>query len=126
MPARQLTDLVRHSDLRTTVTVGGRRWRQLPTIDALWGASSDSTVYVLDASTGAVRFGNGVHGARPPAGTRVRVLYRQGGQGAAGNVTVTWEGRWPPRTFELAEAIAPSCLTVRSPGRRETAKNATR
>ncbi len=116
MSAWPLTVLTER-DLRVTVTVGGRRWRRLPNVETLRAAASDSLVYVLDAASGVVRFGNGVHGARPPNGTRVRVHYRDGG-GAAGNVSVSWEGLWPPRTFALAKSIAPRCLTMRSAGRR--------
>jgi hypothetical protein len=101
------------ANLFVTVSVDGRRWRQLPTVAALGLATSTSRVYVLDADTGAVRFGDGVHGARPPAGARVRVRYRQGG-GAAGNVAVSWEGRWPPRAFALATSLVPRCIALRS------------
>jgi hypothetical protein len=110
MPAQRRTVLTERSDLRATVTVGGRRWRELSNILALRAATADSLVYVLDAATGVVCFGDGVHGARPPNGTRVRVHYRDIG-GTAGNVAVTWEGLWPPRTFALANPITPRCLT---------------
>lgn len=125
MSARPLTVLTERYDLRATVTVGGRRWRKLPNVAALLAAASDSLVYVLDAATGVVRFGNGVHGARPPNGTRVRVHYRDGG-GAAGNVLVSWEGVWPPRASALAKSIAPSCLPMRSVGRRVKRGSASR
>ena len=125
MSARPLTVLTERSDFRATVTVGGRRWRKLPNVVALRAAASDSLVYVLDAATGVVRFGNGVHGARPPNGTRVRVHYRDGG-GAVGHVSVSWEGIWPPRTFALAKSIAPGCLTMRSLGRRAKRGSASR
>jgi hypothetical protein len=45
----------------------------------------------------------------------VRVHYRQGGEGAAGDVAVSWEGRWPPRPFALASSMGPSCLTCDQP-----------
>jgi hypothetical protein len=125
LSARPLTVLTERSDLRVTVTVDGRRWRKLPNVEALRAAASDSLVYVLDAATGGVRFGNGVHGARPPNGTRVRVLYRDGG-GAAGNVFVSWEGDWPPRAFAFAKSIAPSCLAMRSVDRRAKRESASR
>ncbi|MGZ4656297.1 MAG: putative baseplate assembly protein [Blastococcus sp.] len=40
--------------------------------------------YVLDRERGEVRFGDGRHGAVPPAGSTVRASYRSGG-GSAGN-----------------------------------------
>jgi hypothetical protein len=95
MSAQLPSDIQERSVLRATVSVGGRRWRRLPNADALRTAASDSPVYILDAASGIVRFGDGVHGAQPPTGALVRVHYRQGGGGAAGNVGVSWEGRWP-------------------------------
>ena len=110
MSAQSPTDLRERSFLHATVSVAGRRWRRLPHADALRAAASDSPVYILDATTGVVRFGDGLHGAQPSTGALVRVHYRQGG-GAAGDVAVSWQGRWPPRQFALAESMVPSCLT---------------
>ena len=104
-------------ELRATVTVNGKRWRQLSSVDDLLEASPDSHVFVLNESTGTVQFGDGRRGARPPNGSLVRVRYRQG-VGRAGNVLVSWEGRWPPRVFLLANALAPTCL----PRRRRTGR----
>lgn len=84
-----------------TVTVDGRRWKQLGSLAELGQASPDSQVFALDDATGAVRFGDGVHGARPPAGATVRVRYRLG-SGAGGNERISWEGRWPPRAPVVA------------------------
>src|SRR5579864_1066120 len=42
-------------------------------------------VYMLDPASGQVRFGDGTHGARPPAGAELRATYDRG-FGAAGNV----------------------------------------
>ncbi len=44
-----------------------------------------SKVFALDAEAGRIRFGDGAHGARPPAGTTIRVSYDYGA-GRAGNV----------------------------------------
>jgi baseplate J-like protein len=50
-----------------------------------FGQDADSSVYVLDASTGTITFGDGLHGRIPLAGGRiVAARYRYGG-GAAGN-----------------------------------------
>jgi hypothetical protein len=46
---------------------------------------TDAQVYTVDAATGIVRFGDGLHGARPPAGAPIRADYAYG-RGAAGNV----------------------------------------
>ena len=42
-------------------------------------------VFALDAEAGTIRFGDGTHGARPPAGATLRVSYDYG-VGLAGNV----------------------------------------
>lgn len=114
MSAQPPIDLEERSVLRATVSVDGRRWRRLLNVDALRAAASDSPAYILDATTGIVRFGDGLHGAQPSTGALVRVHYRQGG-GAAGDVAVSWQGRWPPRPFALAKSMAPSCLTCDRP-----------
>jgi hypothetical protein len=44
-----------------------------------------ATVYTLDPTTGAVSFGDGLHGARPPKGAAIRADYAAGA-GRAGNV----------------------------------------
>jgi hypothetical protein len=115
MSVQPPTDLDERSVLRATVSVDGRRWHRLPNADALREAASDSSVYILDATTGIVRFGDGLHGAQPSTGALVRVHYRQGGGGAAGDVAVSWQGRWPPRPLALAKSMAPSCLTCDRP-----------
>jgi Baseplate J-like protein len=48
-------------------------------------APAPSTVFTVDAATGIVTFGDGVHGARPPADAPIRADYAYG-QGPAGNV----------------------------------------
>ncbi len=115
MSAQFPTDLQERSFLHATVSVAGRRWRRLPNADALRAAASDSPVYILDTTTGIVRFGDGVHGAQPSMGALVRVHYRQGGGGAAGDVAVSWQGRWPPRPFALAKSMVPGCLKCDQP-----------
>src|ERR1700736_1868722 len=107
MSALYPTDLREGSFLHATVSVAGRRWRRLPHADALRAAASDSPVYIRAAPTGVDRFGDGLHGAQPSTGALVRVHYRQGGGGAAGDVAVSWQGRWPPRPFALAQSMVP-------------------
>jgi hypothetical protein len=115
MSAQSPTDLEERSFLHATVSVAGRRWHRLPNADALRAAASDGPVYILDATTGIVRFGDGLHGAQPSTGALVRVHYRQGGGGAAGDVAVSWQGRWPPRPFALAKSMVPSSVTCDQP-----------
>jgi hypothetical protein len=53
------------------------------------GASSNNrqpaNVYAVDAESGEIRFGDGTHGKRPPAGAQIRANYDYG-LGATGNV----------------------------------------
>ena len=77
-----------------TVTVGTETWSQT---DDLLAAGSEldgrnnagepavSTVFVVDRFSGEIRFGNGIHGSRPPAGAIIRATYEYGG-GPDGNV----------------------------------------
>lgn len=48
-------------------------------------APSDPHLYTVDPASGVVTFGDGLHGARPPAGARIRTDYAYGA-GRAGNV----------------------------------------
>lgn len=58
-------------------------WRHIPSLDS---AGPDDKVFTLDTRTGTVRFGDGVHGARPPDGAAtVQATYRTGN---GGTVTV--------------------------------------
>lgn len=99
----QAAQLARAPVIPSTVTirVGGTAWTQ---IDDLYAAGpevpvpdlrsppgtpapspSPATVYTVDAASAVVQFGDGLHGARPPAGARVRADYAYGA-GKAGNV----------------------------------------
>ncbi len=57
------------------VYVGGQRWEQTSDLSL---AGPAARVFSLDASSGALRFGDGYHGAVPPAGALVTVDYRSG------------------------------------------------
>src|SRR5690349_16579539 len=106
MTTRPFPEMAEALRVNATVSVDGRRWRRLTSAKALAAAASDARVFILDPGSGAVRFGDGEHGARPPRGSRVRVSYRAGG--GAASVTATWASEWPPRPFALAAALAPS------------------
>lgn len=61
-------------------------WIVWTRVDDLAGSRGDDPHYVLDATTGEVRFGDGVHGRMPRVGEPIRArTYRYGG-GAAGNL----------------------------------------
>jgi len=60
------------------------QWGQ--TDDLLSGKPSD-TVYTIDPEAAQITFGDGIHGARPPAGARIIASYQYGG-GLQGNVGI--------------------------------------
>lgn len=84
-----------------SLRVAGHQWRRVadlysappevpvPDLRVAPGApqppSGDPRVYTLDPASGIVRFGDGVHGARPAAGAAIRADYAYGA-GRAGNV----------------------------------------
>lgn len=58
-----------------TVTVAGVTWTRVSDMSA---AGSADEVYELDETTGKVSFGDGQHGAIPPADSELRVSYTSG------------------------------------------------
>lgn len=54
------------------------------------GPSKTSKVFVLNAESGEIRFGDGAHGSRPPAGATLRATYEYslGAQGNVGAATI--------------------------------------
>ncbi|MBP0622462.1 putative baseplate assembly protein [Cupriavidus consociatus] len=50
------------------------------------GSGPDDTVFVVDAASGSVRFGDGIRGKRPPANARIRAAFYRYGGGSAGNL----------------------------------------
>ena len=55
--------------------------------DDLLAAGPDDPVFTLDAEAGQIQFGDGLRGARPQYGQRIRASYQYGG-GAQGNVAI--------------------------------------
>jgi hypothetical protein len=51
-------------------------WLEVPSLGA---SEPDDRHFVLDRQTGRVRFGDGEHGRRPAAGSRIEASYRCGG-----------------------------------------------
>jgi hypothetical protein len=66
-----------------TVTVDDHEWSL---VSSLRDAGSSDAVYALNRETGSIRFGDGVHGARPPVGSTITVSYSQGA-GSVGNIS---------------------------------------
>jgi hypothetical protein len=63
--------------------LGYRGWQR---IDDLALAGRDDAVFSIDSESGTIRFGNGVRGRVPYAGSRVRVERMRAGGGQAGNL----------------------------------------
>lgn len=55
-----------------TITVGGTTWTEVEDLEA---AGPDDTVFQVDYKTGAIHFGDGVHGAVPGTGQQIRAGY---------------------------------------------------
>jgi hypothetical protein len=83
-----------------SITVGGNAWTaidyllaapaEVPAGEAFTAASAtpgDPNVFSVDRASGVVRFGDGLRGARPPAGAAIVASYAYGG-GVAGNVGI--------------------------------------
>lgn len=58
-----------------TVYVGGQPWSEVPSLSSV---GPGAEVYTLSPATGAIHFGNGVHGEVPPAGAQVTASYESG------------------------------------------------
>lgn len=69
--------------LEVQAATGYERWRAVPQFA---GLGPDDAVYLLDAASGDIRFGDGVRGRRPPANARVRAAFYRHGGGSAGNL----------------------------------------
>lgn len=62
-------------------------WRAWRLTDDLLAAGLDEEVFALDPESGRIQFGDGLRGARPAAGRRIRASYEYGG-GRQGNVAI--------------------------------------
>jgi predicted phage baseplate assembly protein len=72
------------ADSTTGVSGAGSRWKE---VDDLTPFGPDDQVFVLDPTSGLVKFGDNIHGkAAPPGFRNVRALSYQVGGGAAGAV----------------------------------------
>ena len=73
----------REGEAMVEVRVNGDPWIRA---QSLLDAGPDDPVYVLDQETGAVTFGDGVFGRKPPVGDgNISIAYRYGG-GASGSI----------------------------------------
>ncbi|MEW6218538.1 MAG: baseplate J/gp47 family protein [Thermodesulfobacteriota bacterium] len=96
----------------------GAAWVPWQRQEVLAGGDANARVYRLDPAAGLVVFGDGQHGRRPPAGSRIRVAYLRHGGGLAGNLpagairelaagsgSLVLRHEWPTRGGRDAESI---------------------
>jgi len=90
------------------LSVGGQSWTLTDELEAAPAEGPISAkVFALDAEAGIVRFGDGVHGARPAPDAEIAVSY-DWSNGSAGNVAagVIKLGPTLPSGFKVANPIA--------------------
>jgi hypothetical protein len=75
--------MIRIGAAKISVNVNDSQWRP---VLSLRDAKPDDAVFVLDPQSGSIRFGNGVHGAKPSVGSTITVSYRNGA-GSSGNLS---------------------------------------
>lgn len=75
------------STLRLEVQDINSDWKLWQQTDDLLAADENDQVFTLDPESGQIRFGDGVRGARPQPGRRIRASYEYGG-GTQGNVGI--------------------------------------
>ena len=88
LPGQQMTlanTPVDAATIQLTVAAGEESPVPWTAREDLFASAATATDYALDASTGTITFGDGIHGLIPPAGSDVTASYRYGG-GARGNV----------------------------------------
>jgi len=71
-----------------TVTVNGKPWRRVPNLTDAGARDRVFTVVRTDGGKTVVQFGDGVHGARPPLGSKIAVGYRTGAGSGGNTMTV--------------------------------------
>lgn len=79
---------------RPDVRVNAERWTPIADLST---AGPDAAVFALDRASGAILFGDGVHGRKPPADATITVQYRYGGghahsAGSSAPPEDSWDG----------------------------------
>ncbi len=78
----------REANAAIEVRVNDEAWLRAP---SFFNAGPDDPVFVLDPESGAITFGDGINGRRPPVGGDISVSYRYG-DGASGHVAKWIDG----------------------------------
>ena len=85
-----------------TVTVNGKPWRRVPNLTDAGARDRVFTVVRTDGGKTVVQFGDGVHGARPPLGSKIAVGYRTGAGSGGNTMTVVLQRTATPPTDDQA------------------------
>ncbi|GAB3023299.1 putative baseplate assembly protein [Natronobiforma cellulositropha] len=99
--------------LEADIVVDGERFEEVEDFDT---SGPTDRHYVFDAERRSIRFGDGVRGAKPPVGRRVRAKRYVYGGGQDGNVSVHSQWEFEREDAELADGISPSDLAVEPTG----------
>jgi hypothetical protein len=93
----------------------GDRCRYVPTLgkpsgseqQAEAGQTSDAKVFTIDRDSGEIRFGDGAHGMRPPAGATIQISYDYGGgpDGLVGIGSIKKMGDARPQGLEVSNPV---------------------
>lgn len=99
--------------LDATIAVDGEEWTEVDDFD-----SSDPTDkhYLLDRNRGAVVFGDGIDGSKPPVGTHVIATRYVCGGGVEGNVSERAEWRFADPDTLIADGLSLDDLQIRPIG----------
>lgn len=87
IPGASVDDEKLRVEVEERSATGVTTWQRWLRTDDLFAAEPEALVFVLDAESGEIRFGDGLRGARPALGQRIRVAYQYGG-GPEGKLTI--------------------------------------
>ena len=75
------------SFIQVDVSIDGEAWNEVKTFE---NCAPDDHSFMLDTKTGTALFGDGKHGTRPLAGSRITANYQTGGGSAGNSLRFTW------------------------------------
>lgn len=102
----KLGRLIMRNTYEVTVTVNGKPWRRVPNLTDAGAGDRVFTVVRTDGGKTVVQFGAGVHGARPPVGSKIAVGYRTGAGSGGNTMTVVLQRTATPPTDDQALWVA--------------------
>jgi hypothetical protein len=73
--------------MQVDVSIDGEAWSEVETFE---NCAPDDHTFMFESTTGTVLFGDGKHGRRPPAGSRITANYQTGGGSTGTILCFTW------------------------------------